>query len=50
MVCLDYKYCLLYFLFIFFVLFVSGRYCLDVVDFDNLQDLEEQDLEQQVRK
>jgi hypothetical protein len=37
-------YCFIYFL----RLYVYIRYRLDVVDFDNLQDLEEQDFEKQV--
>jgi hypothetical protein len=37
-------YCYIYFL----VLFVFDRYRLDAIDFDNLQDLELEDLEQQV--
>jgi hypothetical protein len=47
MVCIDFRYYFKYFLFICFVLLVFGRYHLDAVDFDNLQDLEEQDFEQQ---
>jgi hypothetical protein len=31
-----------------FVLLVSGRYYLDVVNFGNLQDLQEEDFEQQL--
>jgi hypothetical protein len=30
-----------------FILLVSGRYYLDVVIYENLQDIEEQDFEQQ---
>jgi hypothetical protein len=36
-------YCYIYLL----VLLVSGRYRLDIIDFDNLQDLEPEDFEQQ---
>jgi hypothetical protein len=36
-------YCYIYLL----VFLVSGRYRLDIVDFDNLQDLEPEDFEQQ---
>jgi hypothetical protein len=36
--------------YLFFVLLISGRYYLDVVINDNLQDLEEQDFEQQLAR
>jgi hypothetical protein len=32
---------------LFYLLLVSGHYCLDVAIYDNLQDIEEQDFEQQ---
>jgi hypothetical protein len=34
--------------YLFFVLFVSGRYYLDAVNFKNLQDLQEEDFERQL--
>jgi hypothetical protein len=34
--------------YLFFVLLVSSRYYLDVVNFGNLQDLQEEDFEQQL--
>jgi hypothetical protein len=34
--------------YLFFVLLVSYRYYLDVVNFENLQDLQEEDFEQQL--
>jgi hypothetical protein len=47
MVCLDFRYCLIYcFIYFFFVFLVSDRYRLDVVDFDNLQYLKPVDFEQ----
>jgi hypothetical protein len=33
--------------YLFFVLLISGRYYLDTVNFGNLQDLQEEDIEQQ---
>jgi hypothetical protein len=36
--------------YLFFILLVSGRYYLDVVNFGNLQDLEEQNFEQQLAR
>jgi hypothetical protein len=39
-------YCLIYII----VLLVSGCYRLDVVDFNNLQDLEPEEFEQQARE
>jgi hypothetical protein len=34
--------------YLFFVLLVSGRYYLDVVNLGNLQDLQDEDFEQQL--
>jgi hypothetical protein len=33
--------------YLFLVLLISGRYCLEIVSYEALQDLEEQDFEQQ---
>jgi hypothetical protein len=34
--------------YLFFVLLVSGHYYLDAVNFENIQDLQEEDFEQQI--
>jgi hypothetical protein len=36
--------------YLFFVLLISGRYYLDIVNFGNLQDLQEEDFVQQVAR
>jgi hypothetical protein len=46
MVWLDFRYYLMYYFIYLFVFLILGRCHLDVVDFDNLQDLEQQAGEQ----
>jgi hypothetical protein len=48
MECLDIRYFLIYFFIYLLVLLIFGRYRLDAIDFNNLQDLEPEEFEQQV--
>jgi hypothetical protein len=48
MECLDIRYFLIYFFIYLLVLLIFGRYRLDAIDFNNLQDLKPEEFEQQV--